>query len=292
MATGTFAVRRRLVGATLRWHRAALGYTLDDAARVLDCGPSKISRIETGKRGIRGGELCELLAKYGVDAKVRDVLALIADPRDTADWWPSLAEALPTPWLDYLVMETAATEVLVYDAGQVPILLQTPDYAKALAFAEPGVDAEGMRMLLLEAATIRQRAICDETRLRVTVVIGEGALRQAVGGTEVMGNQLRALACRTGVSPCLTIRILPNVPMMPPSAPPLVCGSFGVLRFGFVPSFAVVHLPEGPGDGSHRDGLCLDSDATVRQYASAFDQLKTEALPTGESARLLRELAA
>jgi len=85
LATGTFAVRRRLVGATLRWHRAALGYTLDDAARVLDCGPSKISRIETGKRGIRGGELCELLAKYGVDAKVRDVLALIADPRDTAD---------------------------------------------------------------------------------------------------------------------------------------------------------------------------------------------------------------
>jgi transcriptional regulator with XRE-family HTH domain len=287
----TSAVRRRLVGAALRSHRAARGYTLDDAARVLECGPSKISRVETGQRGIRSAELRELLAKYGVGPSARDVLAVIADPGDAERSWPSLAGALPTPWLDYLVMETAASEVCVYDATQVPVLLQTPGYAKALAFAEPGTDAEGMRTLLLEAAAIRQRAAGDDTGLRVTVLIGESALRQTVGGPDIMAEQLRALARRARGSGCLKIHILPNGPIVSPPVLPLAFGSFGVLRFGFAPGLAVVHLPEGPGDGSHRDGLCVDSNPAVSHYGAAFDQLRSIALPAGASARLLRELA-
>ena len=47
--------RRRLLGAALRRHREGLGYSLADAARILECDPSKISRIETGHRGIRVG---------------------------------------------------------------------------------------------------------------------------------------------------------------------------------------------------------------------------------------------
>jgi transcriptional regulator with XRE-family HTH domain len=50
-------VQRRLVGAALRRYRERLGYRLEDAARVLECNPSKISRIETGQRGIRPLEL-------------------------------------------------------------------------------------------------------------------------------------------------------------------------------------------------------------------------------------------
>jgi transcriptional regulator with XRE-family HTH domain len=49
------AVRRRLVGRALRRYRENLGYTLEDAARTLECDRSKISRIETGQRGIRRG---------------------------------------------------------------------------------------------------------------------------------------------------------------------------------------------------------------------------------------------
>ena len=56
-------VRRRLVGGALRRYRENLGYTLDDAARILECDRSKISRVETGQRGIRGKELRELLTE-------------------------------------------------------------------------------------------------------------------------------------------------------------------------------------------------------------------------------------
>ena len=56
-----------LLGAALRRFREQAGYTLDDAARLLACDRSKISRIETGQRGIRPAELRDLLAGYGVD---------------------------------------------------------------------------------------------------------------------------------------------------------------------------------------------------------------------------------
>jgi len=71
-------VRRRLVGGALRRYRENAGYTLQDVARVLECDRSKISRIETGQRGIRPRELRELLAEYGVPDREQAALVAIA----------------------------------------------------------------------------------------------------------------------------------------------------------------------------------------------------------------------
>ena len=82
-------VRRRVLGAALRRFREQADYTLDDAARILNCGRFKISRIGTGQRGIRATELQELLAEYGVDELRRDVLLSLAHkPRQ--DGWCNL----------------------------------------------------------------------------------------------------------------------------------------------------------------------------------------------------------
>jgi len=58
-------VQRRLVGAALRRYRENLGFGLEEAAKILECDRSKISRIETGQRGIRPKELRELLTEKG-----------------------------------------------------------------------------------------------------------------------------------------------------------------------------------------------------------------------------------
>ena len=42
MLTGT--ARRRMIGDYLRQRREALGYSLEDMARFLECHPSKMSR--------------------------------------------------------------------------------------------------------------------------------------------------------------------------------------------------------------------------------------------------------
>jgi transcriptional regulator with XRE-family HTH domain len=51
----TPSIRRRLIGGALHKYRTNLGYRLEDVASVLECDRSKISRIESGIRGIRVG---------------------------------------------------------------------------------------------------------------------------------------------------------------------------------------------------------------------------------------------
>jgi len=128
MAGGT-SLRGRVVGAALRRYREMIGYQLEDAARVLDCNRSKISRIEAGVRGIRMLELRILLGEYGVGADEQGVLEVIADRRAGRGWWDDYADVLPADMRDYLALEAASPRVLVYEPQRVPVLLQTESYA-------------------------------------------------------------------------------------------------------------------------------------------------------------------
>ena len=119
-------VRRRLLGSALREYREGLGYKLDEAANILDCDRSKVSRIETGERGIRAKELRELLTEYGVPPAEQEALLAIAQRGRASGWWLDYRDVLSADAQDYVIMEAAATEILGYEPVQVPDLLQTP----------------------------------------------------------------------------------------------------------------------------------------------------------------------
>ena len=69
---------QRLVGWCLRDYRESAGHELAEAARILNCHRSKISRIETGQRGIHPKELRELLTEYAADPAAVEALAALA----------------------------------------------------------------------------------------------------------------------------------------------------------------------------------------------------------------------
>ena len=206
--TGIPPARRRLLGAALRRYRENLGYDLADAARVLDCDRSKISRIETGQRGISRRDLRDLLGEYGVGEEVSRALEAIGDPRRARGWWREYGDVLPEPVQDYLILEAAAAEMLVYETQQVPGLLQTADYAQAVAGACLGVPA-GLEARLASAWLTRQEHVLAPDGPVVSVVVGEAALRQAVGGTALMRTQLARLAAASAGGAQVTVRVLP-----------------------------------------------------------------------------------
>jgi transcriptional regulator with XRE-family HTH domain len=278
---GTPPVRRRVLGAALRRYRENLGYSLEDAARVLECDRSKISRIETGHRGARPRELRDLLAEYGVDEPEQRTLAAIADPRAARGWWQDYADVLPQALRDYLVIEAAASRVLVYDNQQVPGLLQTEQYAHAIVCADPVVPAS-LRARVVEAGLIRQRVILAREHLSLTVVIGEGALRQAVGGGEVMRGQAGHLAAVSAASTALTVQVLPFTSGAHAAAG---TGPVTVLLLAQAPGLGVVHLAGLSG------GVFLESQADVAGYSRMLTRLQASALTAETSARLLREMA-
>ena len=276
-------VRRRLVGGALRRYRENLGYALEDAAQVLACDRSKISRIETGQRGIRAGELRNLLAEYGVDEQAQAALAAIADPHAARGWWRPYADVVPGPLQDYLALEMTASQILIYEAQQVPGLMQTPGYARAVAAADPALIDGAAVDRAVEARLARQRAVLGERRPDITMVIGEAALRQAAGTPAVMRAQLTSLARIARDSGHVTIQVLPSDSGAHAAAG---IGSMSILQFADAPGLGVVHLTGVAG------GVCLDGTAELAAYSHAFQQLRAFALQPAASARLLQELAA
>jgi len=276
-------LRRRIVGGTLRQYREDLGYTLDDAARILECDRSKISRIETSQRGIRGKELRELLTEYGIDDQQQAILSAMADPRGARRRYGTYADVLPSVLQDYLLLEVAASRILAYEAQRIPALLQTPAYALALAEADPGSADDEARAMAVEATLARQKAILGERKPEIHVVIGEAALHQEVGGPAVMEGQLGLLAGASGDSGIITVQVLP---FSSGAHAAVGIGSMTILQFPEAPGLGIVHL------GGASGGVCLETSAELVAHARAFEQLRAFALSPAQSALLLRGLTA
>ena len=302
--TGPAPVRRRLLGSALRQYREALGYNLQEAAAILDCDRSKISRIETGQRGIRAKELRELLSEYGVAPTEQEALLAIAHRGRESGWWLDYRDVLSAAAQDYIILEIAAAEVLAYEPNQVPDLLQTPEYARAVADADANAPSDEQREHAVDVKLNRQRIVLGGRARRLEFVITEGALRQAVGGPRVMRAQLDrlsrlaesgfapgfpdfgALALEAGQPaqhpPRVTIRVLPFAAGAQAAAG---SGSMAVLRFADAAQLGVVHL------GGLLGGVSLEERADVTRYLRMYGQLSAAALAPGDSARLIRVIA-
>jgi transcriptional regulator with XRE-family HTH domain len=294
---GTPPVRRRLLGTVLREYREALGFNLDEAALILECDRSKVSRIETGQRGIRAKELRELLTEYGVPAAEQEALLAIAHNGKASGWWLDYRDVLSPAAQDYVIMEVAATEILGYEPTQVPDLLQTPDYMRAAAAADPRYTSGEQRAHALEAKLNRQRVVVAGRAPSLDIVLTEGALRQAVGPARVMRQQLARLAAvaETGLADGLpgdggpgrerspvSLRVLPFAAGAHAVAG---CGPVTMLRFAEAPEIGVVHLPGLSG------GVCLEGRDEVARFLRTFAGLRSAALAPSRSAQLIRAVA-
>jgi transcriptional regulator with XRE-family HTH domain len=275
-------VRRRLLGAELRRLREAAGFSLDDAAQILECDRSKISRIETGHRGMRPKELRELLAEYGVEEKRRYALAELARQAGKRGWWREFDAILAEPYRDFIGLETSAASQWAYATHAVPVLLQTDDYARAIAAAgpaeEPGKTVDQFAAL---RAVRRQILTRDDDPLRYGVIVSEAVLRQQVGGPEVMKAQLERLLEVNAAFPNVTVQVLP----FGAGAHAANTGPFAVLLFPEPSDLGVVYFDSLTG------GLFLEDPNDVQRHVLVYEHLRSSALPTRESAAFIEKTA-
>ncbi len=282
--TETASVRHRMLGGVLRAYRDISGLGLEGAAGILECHPSKISRVENGVRGIRPREVRELLAEYGVSEQERNALAAIARIGAAAGWWQDHADMLTRTDREYLQLEAITHRIEVYEPELVPALLQTSGYAQALAGS---VQSGGLAAL----SQARQRELFGEhegTGQRgpeLAVLIDEAVLYRMVGGPGVMRAQLVDLVrAARGDVPRVTVRVLSF------SGGARAVGAGGpvtILRFADAPRAGVVYLAR-PGPG----GTCLVGQDDLTAYVRTLAALTKAALTPARSAELMRDLAA
>jgi hypothetical protein len=190
--------------------------------------------------------------------------------------------ALPGSCLDYVIMESAASEIMTYEAQVVPDLLQTDDYARAITAAGPGYVTDQQREDVVAAKAARRQAVLGASAQRhLSVILGEAALRQAVGGPGVMAGQIGHLVRLINDLPGLTIQVLPFSAGAHAAA---ASASLAILRFPDAPGLGVVYLEALAG------GVCLECQEDIDRYLRAFALLRGAALSAPDSARLLNDL--
>lgn len=271
------STRRRILGAALRRYRQDMGYLLDDAAHILECDRSKISRIETGQRGIRNRELHDLLTEYRVDKQTQETLMIIANPRGVHGWRQANGYRVPDACADMMALEMAASNIMVYDAQKIPDLLQCDEYAHALAQTSADPTSCHLRQWPTSAHLLRQ----EKVRLELTVVIGEAALRHMPGDATVMRAQLGALVSADSRFPEVRMHVLLSENRAHVA---WGVGSFTILRYAQVPNLQVVCLRGIVG------GVFIDDQREVSAYQSAFRQLSASALTPDASATLIKKM--
>ena len=271
-------VQFRLAGALLRHHREAARWTLEEAAAELGCDRSKISRIETAHRRPVPGQMHALLAAYGVTGRERQAIAALTEAA-RAGWWSEYRGLLPGAMVDHAMLESIADDVMVYEPQALPAFLQTHSYAAAVTAADPSLQTEEERRLAVLLAARRATSIRDQQHAAFTVVIGEAALRQQVGG-ESMPGQLRQLADEAGELPAsVTLQV---VPFTAGAHPAIGAGPISIMRFGDVTGIGAVYRGWGAA------GVSVARQAELAAEVRRFETLRDAALSPAESLRLIR----
>ena len=269
-------VRRRRLALELRRLREAARLTCEEVAEHLECSASKISRVETGRVSVSPRDVRDMLELYGVPADQRESLVQLARDSRQKGWWHAYSDTMQPQMATYIGLESAASEIRIYEVSLIPGLLQTEDYARAIIRAgmvnSPAEDIE-RRVSLLMA---RQPAVVRDDPPKVWAVLDEAALRRRVGGSGLMRLQLEHLLAQAAL-PNVAVQVIPFAG----GAHPAMGRPFIILVFPERVDTDVVYLED------LTSALYLEDVAEVDRYNVFFNHLRATALSFDDSAALM-----
>jgi transcriptional regulator with XRE-family HTH domain len=225
---GSPTVRRRRLAAELRGIRESRGKSGDVVAAALRWSPSKISRYELARTGLKPREVERLLDYYQITGSRRDLLVALAEDAAQKGWWEEFADSLSADYQQFIGLEHEASSIAVWHVEVVTGLLQTESYARHIISSYSQVEpiAPGMVERLVKVRMQRQQVLNREPALQLSIVLDESVLTRRIGDDLVMYEQLQRLAYEAG-RPNVTVQILPL------DAPHTIFGeSFVIFRFG------------------------------------------------------------
>lgn len=267
------SVRQRRVSTELRALRLARGLSCADVANAIGCSESKISRMETGHRGLRADEVAAILGLLRAPAALRQELVDLVRAGEHRNWH-AIHGKLPSNWKDLIGFEADATALYNYEPLLIPGLAQTPDYARAIirggnsSLSDAELDA-------LVAARMGRQVILG--RAVVHLLMDEAVVRRSLGDPGMMRSQLQHLMVMGGRAN-VTVRVVPFDSI----AHPGLEGPFLRLEFADQPSLVYVE--------SRHTSTFLEEARYIDSARLAWQTLCAMALPPEESLGLIAKL--
>ena len=99
-------------------------------AAALKWSPSKISRYERARTGLRPREVERLLDYYQITGSHRELLLGLAEDATQKGWWEEFADSLSEDYQQFIGLEHETASMSIWHVDVVTGLLQTEDYAR------------------------------------------------------------------------------------------------------------------------------------------------------------------
>jgi transcriptional regulator with XRE-family HTH domain len=281
IAPGSPTVRRRRLAAELRGIRESKGKSGDTVAAALKWSPSKISRYERARTGLRPREVERLLDYYEITGPRRELLLGLAEDAALKGWWEEYSDSLSDDYKQFIGLEHEATAMAIWHVDVVTGLLQTEEYARHIIGSYSRVEpvAPGMIGRLVRVRMRRQQVLSREG-LQLSVVLDESVLKRRIGDDAVMYDQLQRLVNEAD-RPNLTLQVLPL------DAQHSVFGeSFVIFGFG---QDADAMLQDVVSTEHLRSGFTLEGERDTYLHRIAFQMLSEASLdPVASRALILK----
>ena len=283
IAPGSPTVRRRRLAAELRGIRESKGKSGDTVAAALKWSPSKISRYERARTGLRPREVERLLDYYEITGPRRALLLGLAEDAAQKGWWEEFTDSLSEDYKQFIGLEHEATSMAIWHVDVVTGLLQTEEYARHIIGSYSRVEPVAPGMIgRLVRVRMRRQQVLDRDGLQVSVVLDESVLKRRIGDEAVMYDQLQRLV-KEADRPNLTLQILPL------DAQHSVFGeSFVIFGFG---QDADAMLQDVVSTEHLRSGFTLEGERDTYLHRIAFQMLVEAALDPVASRKLILETA-
>lgn len=236
-------------GSELRRYRIAAELSQERLGEAINYTGALVGLVETAKRTPTRefAELCDAALETG------GALARL---------WPLVNRGhFPSWFRGFVELEATATTIEWFEPQNVPGLLQTEDYARALIQACWSESAEQQVSARME----RQRVLDNPTSPLLWTILDEAVLRRPIGGQAVMRGQLKRLA-----ELMETQRVVLQV--LPYEAGAHACSDGAMIILGFNEGPDVVYI-EGYGSGQ-----LVNLPNEVRRCRLRYDLARAAAL--------------
>jgi hypothetical protein len=275
MARSTGTARSRLLGPALRAAYEKRGTTLRELESQTGIPNSTLSRMFKGERNVSLDQATQILDALGVEGAERASILDRAAGGDNADhgWWPI---GVPDPAMHLAAMlefDRTMTEFIEVHMVMFPSVTQAEKYARGIIARKAPAHEVGQRVAVRLG---RREMLRRRDPVKVTVIVGEAALANEIGGHDGMTEQL---AYALELTKKVDFRILP-ADVGPHDC--LANPAFSVLRFA--EASPLVHLEIGDS------GTYIDDEAIVDWYENAVREVLTLALSPEMSVMKLTEM--
>ena len=270
---------RWLVGVELCAHRRRAGLTLAELSVATGITKPKLGHMEVGRYQHNPDDVAAVLRACGADGSTVDRLAALSRRNGSKSWWAPWAGVLPDWLKTFAGLEGMAEAEFGYQPTVLPSLVQTEDYARALTGSAGFVRrVHSERFVSFHLARAARLSGADPLRLHF--VVGEAALRLAVGAPDVRRAQYEHLLEVTEQDNA-TLQVLT------PDCGPHDAGGTG--------QFAVLHFADARPVAYTEQldaAVYVHDPDEVGTYALAAQNLQRVALDPDDSAALVKALIA